>query len=79
MNWFPKMTKKYEFDWLIPIPTELTAGATFDRWFENEKETKENDFEKDALFRVDEYGFFLYWKSDGRVSDSHYFFPSLPF
>ncbi|XP_075154817.1 no receptor potential A isoform X2 [Haematobia irritans] len=63
------MTKKYEFDWIIPVPPELTTGCVFDRWFENEKETKENDFEKDALFKVDEYGFFLYWKSDGREGD----------
>lgn len=61
------MTKKYEFDWIIPVPPELTTGCVFDRWFENEKETKENDFERDALFKVDEYGFFLYWKSEGRV------------
>ncbi|KNC21624.1 1-phosphatidylinositol 4,5-bisphosphate phosphodiesterase [Lucilia cuprina] len=63
------MTKKYEFDWIIPVPPELTTGCVFDRWFENEKETKENDFEKDALFKVDEYGFFLYWKSEGRGGD----------
>lgn len=63
------MTKKYEFDWIIPVPPELTTGCVFDRWFENEKETKENDFERDALFKVDEYGFFLYWKSEGRVSN----------
>ncbi|KRG07134.1 1-phosphatidylinositol 4,5-bisphosphate phosphodiesterase isoform X2 [Drosophila mojavensis] len=63
------MTKKYEFDWIIPVPPELTTGAVFDRWFENEKETKENDFERDALFKVDEYGFFLYWKSEGRDGD----------
>lgn len=62
------MTKKYEFDWIIPVPPELTTGCVFDRWFENEKETKENDFEKDAMFKVDEYGFFLYWKSADRVS-----------
>lgn len=65
------MTKKYEFDWIIPVPPELTTGCVFDRWFENEKETKENDFERDALFKVDEYGFFLYWKSEGRVSNGH--------
>ncbi|KAM7349193.1 no receptor potential A isoform 1-T7 [Cochliomyia hominivorax] len=63
------MTKKYEFDWIIPVPPELTTGCVFDRWFENEKETKENDFEKDALFKVDEYGFFLYWKSADRGGD----------
>ncbi|TMW47080.1 hypothetical protein DOY81_007841 [Sarcophaga bullata] len=63
------MTKKYEFDWIIPVPPELTTGCVFDRWFENEKETKENDFEKDALFKVDEYGFFLYWKSEGKGGD----------
>lgn len=65
------MTKKYEFDWIIPVPPELTTGCVFDRWFENEKDTKDNDFEKDAMFKVDEYGFFLYWKSDGRVCDDN--------
>lgn len=68
------MTKKYEFDWIIPVPPELTTGCVFDRWFENEKETKENDFERDALFKVDEYGFFLYWKSEGRVSWRYIFY-----
>ena len=58
------MTKKYKFDWIIPVPEELRTGATFDRWFET-KDTQE--FEPAALFRVDEYGFFLYWKSDGKV------------
>ncbi|XP_055923291.1 1-phosphatidylinositol 4,5-bisphosphate phosphodiesterase isoform X2 [Eupeodes corollae] len=60
------MTKKYEFDWIIPVPPELTTGLVFDRWFEDKDTT---DFEKDALFRVDEYGFFLYWKSESKEGD----------
>lgn len=27
-------------------------------------------YEPGALFRVDEYGFFIYWNSEGRVSAS---------
>lgn len=58
------MTKKYEFKWVIPVPEELKEGCSFDRWFE----TKDiQDFEKDCTFKVDEYGFFLYWKSEDRV------------
>lgn len=58
------MTKKYEFKWVIPVPEELKEGCSFDRWFE----TKDiQDYEKDCTFKVDEYGFFLYWKSEERV------------
>ncbi|XP_055374777.1 1-phosphatidylinositol 4,5-bisphosphate phosphodiesterase isoform X1 [Condylostylus longicornis] len=61
------MTKKYEFNWIIPVPEELQTGCTFDRWFE-QKDTTE--FEPAALFKVDEYGFWLYWKSDGKEGDA---------
>lgn len=58
------MTKKYEFKWVIPVPEELKEGCSFDRW----SETKDiQDYEKDCTFKVDEYGFFLYWKSEERV------------
>ncbi|XP_050297708.1 1-phosphatidylinositol 4,5-bisphosphate phosphodiesterase isoform X1 [Anthonomus grandis grandis] len=60
------MTKKFEFDWRIPIPEPLLTGCVFDRWTE-EKDNYE--LEQRALFRVDEYGFFIYWKSDGREGD----------
>lgn len=58
------MTKKFEFNWRIEVPELLTKGAVFDRWFED-KETTE--YEPNCLFKVDEYGFFIYWKSDGKV------------
>lgn len=58
------MTKKFEFDWRIPIPEHLLTGCVFDRWTEEKDVT---DLEQNALFKVDEYGFFIYWKSEGKV------------
>ncbi|XP_029034103.1 1-phosphatidylinositol 4,5-bisphosphate phosphodiesterase-like isoform X1 [Osmia bicornis bicornis] len=60
------MTKKFEFNWQIEVPELLKNGSTFDRWFED-KETTE--YEPNCLFKVDEYGFFVYWKSDGKDGD----------
>ncbi|XP_037073033.1 1-phosphatidylinositol 4,5-bisphosphate phosphodiesterase-like isoform X2 [Pollicipes pollicipes] len=60
------MTKKFDFNWRIPVPEALTQGCVLDRWTEE----KDNvDFEPQCLFRVDEYGFFIYWKSDGNDAD----------
>lgn len=59
------MTKKFEFNWHIPVPEPLLQGCVFDRWFEDKDST---DLEPSCLFKVDEYGFFIYWKSEGRVS-----------
>lgn len=59
------MTKKFEFNWQIPVPEELLAGCVFDRWTEEKDNT---DLEIACTFKVDEYGFFIYWKSEGRVS-----------
>jgi phosphatidylinositol phospholipase C beta len=59
------MTKRFEFNWHIPVPEQLLKGCCFERWTE-EKENVE--YESKCLFRVDEYGFFIYWKSEGRVS-----------
>jgi len=59
------MTKKFEFNWRIEVPELLRNGSVFDRWFED-KETTE--YEPNCLFKVDEYGFFIYWKSDGKVA-----------
>lgn len=59
------MTKKFEFNWQIPVPEPLLAGAVFDRWTEEKDNT---DLEYACTFKVDEYGFFIYWKSEGRVS-----------
>lgn len=59
------MTKKFEFNWQIPVPEPLLVGAVFDRWTEEKDNT---DLELACTFKVDEYGFFIYWKSEGRVS-----------
>ncbi|ERL88606.1 hypothetical protein D910_05991 [Dendroctonus ponderosae] len=59
------MTKKFEFDWHIPVPEPLLTGCVFDRWTEGDNV----DLEQKATFKVDEYGFFIYWKSDGREGD----------
>lgn len=58
------MTKKFEFNWHIPVPQPLLDGATFDRWTE---EKDNSELELSCVFKVDEYGFFVYWKSEGKV------------
>lgn len=60
------MTKKFEFNWHIPVPDPLLQGCVFDRWNE---EKDSSDTEPGCLFKVDEYGFFIYWKSEGREGD----------
>lgn len=60
------MTKKFEFNWHIPVPEPLLQGCVFDRWNEDKDSS---DIEPNCLFKVDEYGFFIYWKSDGREGD----------
>lgn len=55
------MTKKFEFNWQIPVPQPLLDGCIFDRWTEEKDNT---DYEQNCLFKVDEYGFFVYWKGD---------------
>lgn len=57
------MSKPYEFNWRPLIPDRLLKGEIFDRW---EEET--GILEENVLFRVDEYGFFLYWQPEGKVS-----------
>ncbi|KAJ1528678.1 hypothetical protein ONE63_007072 [Megalurothrips usitatus] len=57
------MTKKFEFDWQIPVPQPLLDGCVFDRW------TDEGGIEPACLFKVDEFGFFIYWKSEGKDGD----------
>jgi phosphatidylinositol phospholipase C, beta len=64
------MTKKFEFNWQIPVPQPLLEGAVFDRWTEEKDNT---DLELACTFKVDEYGFFIYWKSEGKVSLSGMF------
>lgn len=58
------MTKKFEFDWQIPVPEPLLTGCVVDRWTEVKDET---ELEKNVMFKVDEYGFFIYMKSDNKV------------
>ncbi|XP_025205231.1 1-phosphatidylinositol 4,5-bisphosphate phosphodiesterase isoform X2 [Melanaphis sacchari] len=60
------MTKKFEFNWQIPVPDVLLQGCVFDRW----SEEKDNvEIEYGCTFKVDEYGFFIYWKSENRDGD----------
>ncbi|XP_068219882.1 1-phosphatidylinositol 4,5-bisphosphate phosphodiesterase isoform X2 [Palaemon carinicauda] len=57
------MTKHFDFVWKKEVAKELQDGAVFDRWTED----KENvDYEPNCTFKVDEFGFFVYWKSEGR-------------
>ncbi|XP_035379954.1 1-phosphatidylinositol 4,5-bisphosphate phosphodiesterase beta-4 isoform X2 [Electrophorus electricus] len=55
------MTKLYEFNWQKHVPDFLQEGAVFDRFDEDPFV-----FESGCLFKVDEFGFFLTWKSDGK-------------
>ncbi|XP_034238363.1 1-phosphatidylinositol 4,5-bisphosphate phosphodiesterase isoform X2 [Thrips palmi] len=57
------MTKKFDFDWQIPVPQPLLDGCVFDRW------TDEGGIEAACMFKVDEFGFFIYWKSEGKDGD----------
>nr|XP_042901648.1 1-phosphatidylinositol 4,5-bisphosphate phosphodiesterase-like [Parasteatoda tepidariorum] len=54
------MTKAYEFNWQVSIPEALLKGCVFDMW---EEDKEEINYEPESLFRVDELGFFIYWKS----------------
>lgn len=58
------MTKRFEFNWQIEVPEPLRNGCVFDRWSEEKDNT---EIELNCLFKVDEYGFFIYWKSEGKV------------
>ncbi|XP_069998666.1 1-phosphatidylinositol 4,5-bisphosphate phosphodiesterase isoform X2 [Penaeus vannamei] len=57
------MTKYFDFVWRKEVDQRLQDGAVFDRWTEDKEST---DYEPNCVFKVDEYGFFVYWKSDGR-------------
>lgn len=57
------MTKAYDFNWCVEIPESLLKGCNFDLW---EEEKEQIVYEPNALFRVDEFGFFIYWKSEGK-------------
>ena len=57
------MTKAFKLDWHLEVPAGLQEGAKADRW------TEDGDFEEDCTVRVDDCGFFIYWKSNGREGD----------
>lgn len=59
------MTKRFEFNWQIEVPLALRQGCVFDRWSEEKDNT---ELELNCMFKVDEYGFFIYWQSEGKVS-----------
>lgn len=60
------MTKRFEFNWQIEVPEPLRIGCVFDRWTEEKDNT---EIEMNCMFKVDEYGFFIYWQSEGKVGD----------
>ncbi|XP_031779002.1 1-phosphatidylinositol 4,5-bisphosphate phosphodiesterase isoform X2 [Nasonia vitripennis] len=60
------MTKRFEFNWQIEVPEALRAGCVFDRWTEEKDNT---EIELNCVFKVDEYGFFIYWQSEGKDGD----------
>lgn len=55
------MTKSYEFNWQRPLPEFMQEGALFDRFDEDPYM-----FEPNCQMKVDEYGFFITWKSEGK-------------
>ncbi|XP_041662061.1 1-phosphatidylinositol 4,5-bisphosphate phosphodiesterase beta-4-like isoform X1 [Cheilinus undulatus] len=55
------MTKSYEFNWQKHLPEFMQEGASFDRFDEDPYM-----FEPNCQMRVDEYGFFITWKSEGK-------------
>ncbi|XP_030621600.1 1-phosphatidylinositol 4,5-bisphosphate phosphodiesterase beta-4 [Chanos chanos] len=55
------MSKLYDFNWQKPIPDFMQDGAYFDRFDEDPFV-----FEPNCFFKVDAFGFFLTWKSEGK-------------
>uniref|UniRef100_A0A3Q2YNK3 Phosphoinositide phospholipase C n=1 Tax=Hippocampus comes TaxID=109280 RepID=A0A3Q2YNK3_HIPCM len=55
------MTKSYEFNWQKHVPEFMQEGAPFDRFDEDPY-----IFEPNCQVKVDEYGFFITWKSEGK-------------
>uniref|UniRef100_A0A674N353 1-phosphatidylinositol 4,5-bisphosphate phosphodiesterase n=1 Tax=Takifugu rubripes TaxID=31033 RepID=A0A674N353_TAKRU len=55
------MTKSYEFNWQKHLPEFMQDGASFDRFDEDPYM-----FEPSCHMKVDEYGFFITWKSEGK-------------
>ena len=64
----PSLAKAQEgFEFFKSISNEAKSIIKFEIFSLQDKET--SDLEPKCLFKVDEYGFFVYWKSDQRVSD----------
>ena len=59
------MTKYFELNWKIPVAPKLQEGTVGDRWTE---ENQNFDFEAECKFKIDECGFFISWKSEGKVN-----------
>nr|XP_057913830.1 1-phosphatidylinositol 4,5-bisphosphate phosphodiesterase beta-4-like isoform X2 [Doryrhamphus excisus] len=55
------MTKSYEFNWQKHVPDFMQDGASFDRFDEDPY-----IFEPNCQVKVDEYGFFITWRSEGK-------------
>ncbi|KAF6034895.1 PLCB4 [Bugula neritina] len=55
------MAKQFDFNWQIPVPKELLCGDILDR-----VEEDGSLIEPACIVKVDEYGFFIYWTSEGR-------------
>ncbi|XP_018422095.1 PREDICTED: 1-phosphatidylinositol 4,5-bisphosphate phosphodiesterase beta-4 isoform X3 [Nanorana parkeri] len=55
------MAKPYEFNWQKAVPAFMQEGAVFDRY-----EEESFVFEPNCLFKMDEFAFFLTWKSEGK-------------
>ncbi|XP_011301110.1 1-phosphatidylinositol 4,5-bisphosphate phosphodiesterase isoform X1 [Fopius arisanus] len=60
------MTKRFEFNWQMEVPEALRIGSVCDRWTEEKDNT---EIELNCTFKVDEYGFFIYWQSEGKDGD----------
>ncbi|KAI3385216.1 hypothetical protein SNEBB_001958 [Seison nebaliae] len=61
------MAKLVDFKWQKMIPKCLVKGGVFERW-----DDCVGMYEADCFVRVDEYGFFLYWKcpnKEGQLLD----------
>ncbi|ESO09820.1 hypothetical protein HELRODRAFT_92027 [Helobdella robusta] len=55
------MSKAFDFQWQITVPKILRDGIVAHRYIE---EAGVCDY--DCIVKVDDYGFFIYWKSDGK-------------
>ncbi|XP_075452136.1 1-phosphatidylinositol 4,5-bisphosphate phosphodiesterase beta-4 isoform X1 [Ascaphus truei] len=55
------MAKPYEFNWQKVVSSFMQDGAVFDRY-----EEESFVFEPNCLFKMDEFGFFVTWKSEGK-------------